>query len=413
MPISRRAVLQGTGGLALAARVSAGAMPGATTRGAGPVLLPDKSNFDFAGVHLNAAYTHPVGKVTRLAVDDYLRSRMRDAGKNWPVQNDRDAAVAAYAKLINAAASEIAVVPSTLEGENLIGAALGLGPGAGVVTDPFHYDASLVIYGELHRRGMPLTVIAPRDQRIAESDLEAAITGETRLVAVSLVSSDTGYLRDLKAICDLAHSKGALVYADVIQAAGAIPVDVKSSGVDFCCAGTYKYLMGDFGTAFLYVRADRLPLLKRVQVGWRQLASVRRHFLPFDPPGPVGGEWEFGTDTASRFEVSTPNWLGLATVRASIDYIQRIGVEAIVRHRAPLLSRLQEELPRHGFQALTPRDAQGPSVVFAYPGARERFHDALVKAEVFVTLGQNKVRIAPSVYNDEGDIERVLGVLCG
>jgi selenocysteine lyase/cysteine desulfurase len=60
------------------------------------------------------------------------------------------------------------------------------------------------------------------------------------LVGVSLVSSDTGYTHDLKTVCEIAHRKGALVYADIIQAVGAIPVDVKATGVDFCCAGTYK-----------------------------------------------------------------------------------------------------------------------------------------------------------------------------
>jgi len=259
---------------------------------------------------------------------------------------------------------------------------------------------------------MPLKVIAPSDDRIHDADLEAAISADTRLVAVSLVSSATGYTRDLKRVCEIAHAKGALVYADVIQAAGAIPIDVKASGVDFCCAGTYKYLMGEFGVAFLYVRADRLSRLKRVQVGWRQIKSLTKHFLPFDPPGPAGGDWELGTDTASRFEVSTPSWSALATTLGSINYIQSIGVEAIARHRAPLLSRLREELPRHGFRPLTPADAQGSYIVFSYEGAYARFHEELQKAKVFVTVGKNLVRISPSVYNDDGDIERLLRILC-
>jgi selenocysteine lyase/cysteine desulfurase len=414
MNISRRSLLQGIGGLTVAASAysgdALGSMDGAAS--ASSRSLPDKANFAIEGTHLNAAYTHPMGKTVRGAVDDYLHSRMTDGERNWPARNARDDAVAAYARLINASPAEIAVVPSTLEGENLVGAALGLGPGAGVVTDPFHYDASLVIYGELHKRGMPLHVITPRADKIEESDLESAISPDTRLVAVSLVSSDTGYTRNLKAVCDIAHAKGALVYADVIQAAGAIPLDVKATGVDFCCAGTYKYLMGEFGVAFLYVRADRLSLLQRVQVGWRQIKSLTKHFLPFDPPGPVGGDWELGTDTASRFEVSTPSWSGLATVLASINYIQSIGVESIARYRAPFLSRLQEELPRHGFGRLTPADAQGPYVVFSYEGARERFQEKLLKARIFVTVAKNKVRIAPSVYNDDGDVERLLRILC-
>ena len=416
MSVSRRQLIQGLSGVPLVAAVAASATTPIPTAVApvslsGTVSLPDKANFTFDGTHLNAAYTHPIGIRTRDATEEYIRSRMREVDRNWPVRNSRDEAVALFARLINAQPAEIAVVPSTLEGENLVAASLGLGAGAGVVTDPFHYDASLVMYGELNKRGMPLTVITPRNNKIDYAELEAAITSETRLVAVSLVSSDTGYLHDLKTVCDIAHRKGALVYADIIQAVGAIPFDVKVSGVDFCCAGTYKWLMGEFGMAFLYVRADRLPQLKRSQVGWRQIKAHTNHFLPFDPPGPVIGEWQLGTDTASVFEVSTPNWSALATLVGSLNYIHAIGVDAIARHREPLLRRLQEELPNHGFAQLTPPNFQGSYVVFSYEGAGARFRQALSDAKIFVTLYKNKIRVSPSVYSDMDGIDRLVKVL--
>jgi selenocysteine lyase/cysteine desulfurase len=417
MALTRRQLIQGVSGLpiAVAAATSLAAdpshIPAAAQRG-GSVALPDKANFTFDGTHLNAAYTHPVGKRARDATDRYIQSRMLEADRNWPRQNSRDEAVSLFARLVNAQPGEIAVVPSTLEGENLIAASLGLGPDAGVVTDPFHYDASLAMYGELHKRGMPLAVIAPRENAIDYSDLETAITGQTRLVAVSLVSSDTGFTHDLKMICDIAHRKGALVYADIIQAVGAIPVDVKASGVDFCCAGTYKWLMGEFGMAFLYVRPDRLPMLKRVQLGWRGIQKLTKHFLPFDPPGPLIGDWELGSDTASLFEVSTPNWSALATIVDSLNYINDIGIDAIRRHRDPLLRRLQEELPRHGFAPLTPPAFQGSYVVFSAEGVRARFYDALQQAKIYLTVSKNKIRISPSVYNDMDDINRLVKILC-
>src|ERR1700732_1314191 len=189
--VSRRRLIQGLGVLPIAASTASQSIPAPRS---GAVSLPDKANFLFEGVHLNAAYTHPVGTHTRDATESYIRSRMLEADRNWPRQNSRDEAVALFARLINAQPTEVAVVPSTLEGENLIAASLGLGPGAGVVTDPFHYDASLVMYGELHKRGMPLTVLAPRGNRIEYADLEAAITAETKVVAVSLVSGPPGFM---------------------------------------------------------------------------------------------------------------------------------------------------------------------------------------------------------------------------
>lgn len=412
MKLSRRGLIKGLGTAPLASGLlGSGAVAGVV--GSSAIALPDRANFVFDGIDLNAAFTHMIGRQTNLATQDYVHKRMIDPSLEWPSPkvNQRDEAVALYARIINADPGEIAIVPSTLEGENLIAAALRLGPGRGVVSDQLHYDASLAMYGERHKRGMPLTILKPRDWKIDYDELERAITPETKLVAVSLVSSPTGYKHDLKRVCDIAHAKGALVYADVIQAVGAIPVDVKESGVDFCCAGMYKWLMGEFGAAFLYVRADRLPQLERVQLGWRGMTSFHMLQLPYDPPAPPGGDWQLGTDTASIFEVSTPNWGGIATTVGSLDYILRIGVDAIARHRQPMLDRLQHGMLKADYQLLTPPGYQGPSLVFAKKGIGSRYRDALKQARIFTTLYENRIRVAPSVHNDVADIDRLLSIV--
>ena len=161
------------------------------------------------------------------------------------------------------------------------------GSNEAVVTDAYHFHGSLHLYGQLAKNGLKLTVVKPRDNRIDLNDLDAAIKPGTKLVALSLVSATTGFQHDLEAVCKLAHAKGAMVYADIIQAAGNVPIDVKRSGVDFCACATYKWLMGDFGIGFLYVRKDRLPQLKRPMIGYRQIANFVSHVLPFDPPGKV------------------------------------------------------------------------------------------------------------------------------
>lgn len=373
--------------------------------------LPDRTAFSHKGIHLNAAYTHVLPNVAANAGWQHLDTRRRDGWHDFPATNDRDAAVSEFASLIGADPQEVAVVPSTNEGENLIADALNLGPGAGVVTDSFHYSASLAMYGERHKVGMPLSVIAPTGGTIDYDALEAAILPGTRLLAITLVSSVTGHTHDLRRVCEIAHSRGALVFADIIQAAGAFPIDVRSSGVDFCCAGAYKWLMGDFGTAFLYVRADRLAGLRRVQLGWRGVKKFQMHALPSQPPGPAGGEWTLGTDTASLFEVSTPAWGSLTIAVAAMKYIKSIGLDRLAQHRAGLLDRLQEALPNLGYAALTPRGGASPFVVFERPGLRERVQAKLAEAQIAVTLQPDKIRIAPSVHNGRDDIEQLIDVL--
>src|ERR1051326_9570276 len=110
----------------------------------------------------------------------------------------------------------------------------------------------------------------PRDFRIDLKDLERVIDKKTKLVEISLVAMANGFQHDLKAVCDLAHSRGAYVYADIVQAAGNTPIDVRASGVDFAACATFKWLMGDFGLGFLYVKEELLDrVLGQTQFGYR------------------------------------------------------------------------------------------------------------------------------------------------
>jgi selenocysteine lyase/cysteine desulfurase len=161
---------------------------------------------------------------------------------------------AEFAALINARPSEIAFIPNTTTGENFVLNGLGLpASGGNVVTDALHFEGALIHLGALKRDGLDVRIVLPRDWRIQLEDLDRVIDNKTKLVELSLVAMFTGFQHDLKAVCDLAHSRGALVYADIAQAAGCTPIDVKASGVDFCACSSFKWLMGDFGLGFLYV----------------------------------------------------------------------------------------------------------------------------------------------------------------
>ena len=390
--------------------VAGAALLPATTAAATPTgAHPD---FPFEGVYLDAAFTHPTGRFAAAAAEAYAQARLRDPQAVSPFRNARRAAVERFAKLINAAPADIAVVPSTLEGENLVNTALGVGSDAGVVTDGGHYDGSLLLYGEMARLGVPVAAARPRGGGIDLADLKALITPKTRLVAVSMVSSTTGFQYDLAELCAVAHAKGALVYADIIQAAGALPIDVRATGVDFACAGTYKWLMGDFGCAFLYVRPDRLDGLKRVQVGWRQAERQESHALPLEPPGPLLDDFALRGGAAGLFEVSTPAWGPLAVASASLDYVLAADPAAIAKRRRPLLEQLRAGLPKD-FLPLTPHGSDSPVFACAVKDAEKRFSAPLKATGVRISLYDNRIRVSPSVYNTPADIDALLAALRG
>lgn len=374
--------------------------------------LPAKNLFKVKGTYLNAAYTHPMSISTATAAQDYIQRRVTsDRAADEKMDSIRDETKVLFAKLINANVDEIAYVPSTMVGENLIVSGLGLpGSKSRVVTDTLHFEASLYLYGQLAKQGLDLAVVRHRDNKINLNDLDAAIKPGTKLVALSLVSTVNGFQHDLKAVCDLAHSRGALVYADIIQAVGAVPIDVKATGVDFCATASYKWLMGDFGLGFLYVRKDRLGQLKRSQYGYRQIADFITHTFPFDEPAETAYDFRSKDDVSGYFQVGTFASPVIAALRDSLDYILKTGVDKIQAHRVPLLQKMQTELPKYGYQPMTPKDSTSPVLAFAYKDAH-KLKPKLDAAGVEITLYENRIRISPSVYNDMSDAERLIEAL--
>jgi selenocysteine lyase/cysteine desulfurase len=407
---SRRNFVSLVAGLPLAWSMPMNAAPGQRQ----VEIFPAKNEFDIKGIFINAAYTHPMSKGSFKEVKNFLNSRMLNRKEPKGYDGfDRTQALNNFAKLINASSEEIAWVPSTMFGENLVVSGLSLpGSGASVVTDAYHFHGSLHLYRQLVKGGLNVTIVKPRDNRIDLDDLDAAIKPGTRLVALSLVSATTGFQHDLEKVCELAHSRGAMVYADIIQAAGAVPIDVRRSNVDFCACSTYKWLMGDFGIGFLYVRKDRLPILKRTLIGYRQMSNVVTHTLPFDPPGENIFESEAIEDMSGHFEVGTFANEGIAALRYSLEYLNKVGVANIQQYRQPMINRLLNGLADHNkYILLTPLDSTSPIVSYAFKDAITVLKPGLDAADINIQVYENMIRISPSFYNNMNDIEKLMEVL--
>jgi selenocysteine lyase/cysteine desulfurase len=418
MHINRREVLAGLGTLAAwhgatglrSATVSSGSQP---RPGAG--ALPAKSEFSIPEglTYLNCAYTHPILKAGLDALRDYGDRRARPEVVSQPLQKKPIDIKAEFAALINAKRSEISFIPNTSTGENLVVNGLDIPrSGGNVVTDELHFDGALLHLQALQQRsGLDVRIVKQRDWRIDLKDLERAIDKNTRLVEISSVAMKNGFQHDLKAVCDIAHANGAYVYADIIQGVGNTPIDVRASGVDFCATASFKWLMGDFGLGFLFVKEALLDkVIQRTQYGYEQASELDSHFMPGDPPGALPYSWRLSPDASGHFEVGT-HAIGPAQVLAeSLPYIRNLGVENIQAHRQPLLKKLREEMPRLGFRPLTPPESTSALISFVIHNP-EDVRRRLAAARVNVRVADRYMRISPSIFNDMGDVDRLLEAL--
>ena len=274
--------------------------------------------------------------------------------------------------------------------------------GANIVIDELHFTSSLYMYKELEKKGVQLRIVKHRNWKIEPEDMAKAIDKNTKLVSMAMVSNVNGFMHDVKAVSAIAHARGAHVFADIIQAVGAVPVDVKALGIDFASSGTYKWLMGERGIGFLYVREDlQGTVLPTTRYGHRQVSNFNRAQLTWEPmPG------------AARYETGGIPVIMAAAVNAGIDYVNKCGLGNIRMHAQQLTDRLQKELPPLGYKPLTPIETQTPIVAFEVkdPAATTKMLQAGHVAGT-VIANENRIRLAVSVFNTHEDIDRVVAVL--
>jgi len=368
---------------------------------------------DSSSTYLDCAHWHPISSASASAVRSYVDYILTRSPATCPMLSTMEVDVRKqFAALINATPLEIGYVQSTMMGENLVLQSIGASrPAGNIVTDELHYQGSIYLYRSLQRKGHDVRIVKERNGRIEMKYLERAVDHKTRLVALSLVSFANGFMHNLEQVCTLAHAHGAYVYADIVQAVGAIPLDVRASGVDFCACSSYKWLMGDKGIGFLYVRQDLLgSVVQRTVYGKMQMTEFESHIFPGDLPIGTPATWKGVPGTPGFFEVGAYSLSGIACLTEALAYISRLGVDRIQAHTRSLTARLQIELPRMGLATLTPPESGGNIVAFAVPDP-EILQKALRKHSIEVTFDQHRMRISPSVFNDQSDIDRLLEVV--
>lgn len=407
MSVDRRQFLLGTAAIAAPA-LALGRAEAAAAAADGAIFPPSvRADFPIASAqtYLNSASIHPMSVPASRALADHIQFRLKGGGEgrsDFGAEQQQDLK-RRFAALINARPDEIAFVQNTSDGENIVVMGMDLArKGGNVVLDELHFETSLYMYKTLEAKGLELRVVKHRNWSIDLADMDKAIDRNTRLVSMALVSNVNGYLHDARAISDLAHARGAYVFADMVQAAGAVPIDVRAMGIDFGSAATYKWLMGERGFGFLYVREDlQNTVVPTTRYGHRQIAKFDRVGITWEPlPG------------AARYETGTfPNALALCA-HTSLQYIEKLGIANIRAHARQLTDRLQRELPAKGYPSLTPKDNDTPILAFQLSDVEvttRRLRQANVASTIIAD--EKRLRLAVSVFNTQADVDALVAAL--
>ncbi len=206
-----------------------------------------------------------------------------------------------------------------------------LEPGDHVVTTSMEHNSVLRPLTYLKEQGVEVS-IAKGDGKgvISPEEIVRCAKSNTKLVAMSHASNVTGTVQDIASVGAFCSSKNILFLVDAAQSAGILPIDVNTMHIDFLAASGHKGLYGPQGTGFLYLR-NPAPVKPLMRGGTGSLSDsiVQPDFMP------------------DRFESGTLNVIGIAGLRAGIEFVEKEGTELLYLHDQELLHALLDELKRY------------------------------------------------------------------
>lgn len=227
-------------------------------------------------IYLDAAATSPVRREVLEAMWPYLTGDFGNPSSHHAVGESAARGLAdaraAVADWLGCRASEVTFTSGGTEADNLAikGIALANPRGRHLVTTPIEHEAVLESVDYLVRlHGFSVTFVpVGRDGLVAPADFAAALRPDTTLASVMLANNEVGTVQPVAELAALAHAHGIPFHTDAVQAAGWLPLDVKTLGVDALSVSGHK-IGAPKGVGALYVRG-RIPVEPVVHGGGQE-----------------------------------------------------------------------------------------------------------------------------------------------
>ena len=356
----------------------------------------------------------PVQAAVQAVLSDYAVSGSR-AFLPWVGQRERTRAL--LARLFGGSPTDWALTPGTSRGLLDVATCLQWEPGDQILLFKGEFPANVTPWQQAaaaHGLGLSWTSLEGFDDGSGDglARVEARLArGGIRLVAVSAVQFQTGLRMPLDALGSLCRRYGALLSVDGIQAAGAVPVDVAASHVDFFACGTHKWAMGLDGSGFLYVSSRGLAALSPTIAGW--LSHEDGLSFLFEGEGHLRYDRPIRR-RADFLEVGAWNTMGFAALEAGLSLTAELGIPETFAH-LNRLDGLEDALRVRGFRSLRPADPAARSATLSVlpPPDIDVTHleGPLAERGVVVSAPDGRLRFSPHWPNGLDQLPTVLGAL--
>ncbi len=361
--------------------------------------------------YLNSASYSPLPLQTLQAGRDAVGRK----GQPWTLDagfagRQHDRARTAAARLINADAADVALIPSISYGVATAAKLLTIPRGTRVlVLENDHSSPVLEWQARADAQGLVVeTVRQPGDgdwTAAVLAAIERAGAAPVALASISSVHWCDGGLIDLDPVAAALRRQGALFLIDATQSAGVLPLDVGHLDPDFVIFPTYKWLLGPYGRAFLYVakRHQGGVPLEQTSGGRRNVRAENAVYF---------SDTDYVSD-ASRFDMGErDHFVSLEMASIGMEMIAEWGAAAIAQRLAMLTERIAEGVRDLGVGVPGGRVRSPHILCLGFKdGTAKALVEGLATEGIYVAPRLGRMRVSPHVFNDEADADRFVAAL--
>jgi selenocysteine lyase/cysteine desulfurase len=225
------------------------------------------------------------------------------------------------------------------------------------------------------------------------------------LASISSVHWSDGGIIDLDRVGAALRTQGAALLVDATHGAGVLAMDVRAFDPDFVIFPTYKWLLGPYGRAFLYVakrHQDKVPL-EQTSYGRRSVRAEQSTYL---------ADTTYVAD-ARRFDMGErDHFISLEMASIGMEMMATWGNATVVERLAMLTARLADGL-REVDVVIPESRMRAPHILsLGFPGGMPAgLIERLAAEGIYVAPRLGRMRISPHVYNDEEDVDRFVAAL--
>ena len=309
-------------------------------------------------------------------------------------------------KLVKCKSDEIIITQSVTDGINMVASGM-----------KFDTDSNIIIRGREHEHhanyfpwlklGRKIDVRSlPVDENggFRELDLEKIVDEKTRLVALSHGLYNSGLILPVKEIGEQLQKQNIPYFLDTAQTVGCIgDYDFASTGCDFMSFNGSKWLCGPMGTGVFYCRRGSSELLEPLSVGGESATANENGSLVYN-------------ELPDRFQTGFRNYVGLAGMESSVNFLQNLGLDSIRKHIMKLSNLFIDEIGKiPESRVFGPENENERTSIVSFDIGKndpEKIVSAL--AEKGIIIAKREIyekpilRISPHVYNTKDEILKLV-----